>query len=121
MLAAGAGILAGRLSRNLAAGAPDTGTSAAGTGTTGTGMTGTGMTGTGAHAYRVPDTGMAVPPAPVQLPAPETTTAGLAGTYPPNPVAADGTEQDQWPADPAAADPYRNDPRRDDPFDGGQR
>jgi ElaB/YqjD/DUF883 family membrane-anchored ribosome-binding protein len=119
MLAAGAGILAGRLSRSLAAGAPGTGT--AGTGTAGTGMTGTGMTGTGAHAYRVPDTGMAVPPTPVQLPAPDTTTAGLAETYPPNPVAAEGTEQDQWPADPAAADPYRNDPPRDDPFDGGQR
>ncbi|WP_427005181.1 hypothetical protein [Pseudarthrobacter sp. H2] len=116
MLAAGAGILAGRLSRSLAAGAPDTGTSAAGTGTTGTGAAGT-----GAHAYRVPDTGVAVPPAPVQLPAPDMTTAGLAETYPPNPVAADGTGQDQWPADPAAADPYRIDPGRDDPFDGGQR
>ncbi|WP_211881441.1 hypothetical protein [Pseudarthrobacter albicanus] len=121
MLAAGAGILAGRLSRSLAAGAPDTGTTAAGIGTTGTGTTST-----GAHAYRVPDTGVAVPPAPVQLPAPATTTAGLAETYPPNPVAAEGTERDQWPADPAAADPYRNDPRRndprpDDPFDGGQR
>lgn len=121
MIAAGAGILAGRLSRSLAAGAPDAGTAAAGTGTTGSGRAATGMPGTGAHAYRVPDTGVAVPPTPVQLPGPATTTAGLAGTYPPNPVAADGTEQDQWPADPAAADPYRNDPGRDDPFDGGQR
>jgi ElaB/YqjD/DUF883 family membrane-anchored ribosome-binding protein len=107
MIAAGAGILAGRLSRSLAAGAPDTGT------TTGTG--------TRAQMYRVPDTGMAVPPAPVQLPAPATTTAGLAETYPPNPVVTGSTEQDQWPADPAATDPYRNDPRRDDPFEGGQR
>jgi hypothetical protein len=116
MLAAGAGILAGRLSRSLAAGAPDAASRPAGTH-----AAGTGTTGTGAPVYRVPDTGMAVPPPPVQLPGPDTTTAGLTGTYPPNPVATEATERDQWPADPSATDPYRNDPRRDDPFDGGQR
>ncbi len=71
LLAAGAGVLAGRLSRSLSAGAPET----AGTSAT--------------AATRVPDTGMAVPPPPVQMPAPETTTAGFADTYPPSPLDAD--------------------------------
>ena len=118
MLAAGAGILAGRLSRGLAAGTPDTGITTAGTTP-------------GARMHGVPDTGVAVPPPPVQLPAPGTTTAGMATpgtatpgtaeTYPPNPLGTGGTGQDQWPAEPAATDPYRNDPGRNDPFDGGQR
>ena len=85
LLAAGAGVLAGRLSRSLSAGAPETGT--AGTGST--------------PAARVPDTGMAVPPPPVQMPAPATTTAGF--------------------AEPVVTDPLRQDPLRDDPFDGGRR
>ena len=111
LLAAGAGVLAGRLSRSLSAGAPDT----AGTGTS--------------PAARVPDTGAAVPPPPVQMPAPGTTTAGYADTYPPSPLEADplgnGSRQDRWASEPAAADPFgsgdRQDPLRDDPFDGGRR
>mgnify|MGYP000253432556 CR=1 FL=1 len=112
LLAAGAGVLAGRLSRSLSAGAPET--------------TGTG-TGT---ATRVPDTGAAVPPPPVQMPAPETTTAGFADTYPPSPLDADplgdGVRQDRWASEPVATDPLqpdplREDPFRDDPFDGGRR
>ena len=109
MIAAGAGLLAGRLARSLQAGAPDTG--AAGGVTT--------------PVTRVPDTGMAVPPPPVQMPAPETTTAGFAETYPPNPLdtnpLGDGGRQDRWASEPVVTDPARQDPFRDDPFDGGRR
>ncbi|HSL35592.1 MAG TPA: hypothetical protein VK883_02090, partial [Arthrobacter sp.] len=109
LLAAGAGVLAGRLSRSLSAGAPETG--AAGVATT--------------PDTRVPDTGMAVPPPPVQMPAPETTTAGFAETYPPNPLDADPLgdrgRQDRWASEPVVTDPARQDPFRDDPFDGGRR
>lgn len=90
LLAAGAGVLAGRLSRSLSAGAPDAATPAATTST---------------PVSRIPDTGMPVPPPPVQLPAQETTTAGYGQTYPPNPL-----------------DPRQPiDPLRDDPFDGDRR
>ena len=106
LLAAGAGVLAGRLSRSLSAGAPETGT-----GTT--------------PAARVPDTGMAVPPPPVQMPAPGTTTAGVADTYPPSPLDADplggSGRQDRWADEPVVTDTPRQDPFRDDPFDGGRR
>lgn len=102
LLAAGAGVLAGRLSRSLSAGAPEA----------------------AAPVTRVPDTGAAVPP-PVQMPAPETTTAGFADTYPPSPLDADplgdGARQDRWAAEPVATDPLQQDPLRDDPFDGGRR
>lgn len=119
LLAAGAGILAGRLSRSLSAGAPDSAATASGPGT----------------PARVADTGMAVPPPPVQMPAPETTTAGAADTYPPTPLG----DEDRWDAAPAGTDPLRQDtyraaeplgstdplrstdPFRDDPFDGGRR
>ncbi|MGP4030984.1 hypothetical protein [Pseudarthrobacter sp. 1C304] len=105
LLAAGAGVLAGRLSRSLSAGAPGTDASAPHT------------------PARVADTGMAVPPPPVQMPAPETTTAGLADTYPPSPLG----DQDRWDAPTPGTDPLRQDPLgtaaplRDDPFDGGRR
>ena len=105
LLAAGAGVLAGRLGRSLSAGAPETGATAT--------------------ATRIPDTGMAVPPPPVQMPAPETTTAGFAETYPPNALDADplgdGGRQDRWASEPVVTDPARQDPFRDDPFDGGRR
>ncbi len=121
LLAAGAGVLAGRLSRSLSAGAPEPTGAAAG--------------GTAAPVTRVPDTGMAVPPPPVQMPAPETTTAGFADTYPPNPLDADplgnGSRQDPWASEPVASepvvseplrqDPLRSDPYGSDPFDGGRR
>jgi len=112
LLAAGAGVLAGRLSRSLSAGAPGStaGASAGGT----------------VPVTRVPDTGMAVPPPPVQLPAPEATTAGFAETYPPNPLDAQAAEgefgrQDRWGAEPAVTDPLQQDPNRDEPFGGGPR
>lgn len=113
LAAAGAGILAGRLSRSLSAGAP--------------GTESTGTTGTPAQyntpVTRVPDAGVAVPPPPVTYP--ETTTVGAADTYPPSPLGGTGTHTDQWAAEPLAADPYRVDPlvdpNREDPFDGGRR
>ena len=115
LLAAGAGVLAGRLSRSLSAGAPET--------------TGTTATGTSAGG-RIPDTGVAVPPPPVQMPAPQTTTAGFADTYPPNPLDSDlGTAdplRDAGPgrraAESGVGEPLQPvDPLRDDPFDGGRR
>ena len=111
LLAAGAGVLAGRLSRSLSAGAPES--------------TATAPAGTGAPVTRVPDTGMAVPPPPVQMPAPETTTAGFADTYPPNPLDGDpldaGSRQGRRVSEPVVTDPLRQAPLRDDPFDGGRR
>ena len=109
MSAAGAGLLAGRLGRSLQAGAPETG--AADVATT--------------PVTRVQDTGVAVPPPPVQMPAPETTTAGFAEPSPPNPLDADPLgdrgRQDRWASEPVVTDPARQDPFRDDPFDGGRR
>ncbi|MGO4807797.1 hypothetical protein AB4089_22060 [Arthrobacter sp. 2MCAF15] len=118
LLAAGAGVLAGRLSRSLSAGAPaTTGTAAAGT----------------PAVSRIPDAGVAVPPPPVQMPAPQTTTAGYADTYPPNQLDSElGTVGAADPirdggmgrraADPGVGEPLRTaDPLRDDPFNGGRR
>src|SRR5450830_261834 len=116
LAAAGAGILAGRLSRSLQAGAPET----AANGTAGPGGTPAQYT---APVTRVPDAGVAVPPPPVHYP--ETTTAGLADTYPPSPLEGTGAHAGQWANDPLEADPYRVDPDLDpdrkDPFDGGRR
>jgi hypothetical protein len=94
LLAAGAGILAGRLGRSLSAGAPESGAATAASRAPAGAPPTAGMP--AAPISRVPDTGTAVPPPPVQMPAPETTTAGFADTYPPNPL-------------------------REDPYDGGPR
>lgn len=108
LLAAGAGVLAGRLSRNLSAGSPDS--------------TGTGTTAPGTPAARVPDAGMAVPPPPAQLPSPETTTAADTATYPPNPLETGAQDRDRWGSEPVATGSLPPvDPQRDDPFDGGRR
>jgi hypothetical protein len=115
LLAAGAGVLAGRLSRSLSAGAPET---------TGSTTAGTSVAG------RTPDTGVAVPPPPVQMPAPQTTTAGFADTYPPNPLDSDlgsadslrGAAPGRRASETPAGEPLRSaDPLHDDPFDGGRR
>lgn len=92
LLAAGAGVLAGRLSRSLSAGAPEPTHPAAASGTT--------------PVTRTPDAGIPVPPPPVQLPAPEIATAGFADTYPPSTL---------------DSEPVVTDPLRDDSFDGGRR
>ena len=101
LLAAGAGVLAGRLSRSLSAGAPESDTTRAGgqydaTGAYGAGgqydatgqyatggqYDGTGgQYGAGASGY-TPSGGGTVPPPPVQLPGPATTTAGFDGGAP---------------------------------------
>ncbi|MDQ0076459.1 hypothetical protein [Arthrobacter oryzae] len=151
LLAAGAGVLAGRLTRSLAAGAPE---SQVGTASPG-GYAAPAPISNAPGTY-VPDTGAAVPPPPVQMPAPNVTTAGMAGagvgagaysgtgaytdeadanyqadTYPPNPLADEGTARDQWADDPLAGDRVaesplagdraEDDPYRDDPLRGGQR
>jgi hypothetical protein len=96
LLAAGAGVLAGRLSRSLSAGAPESTTNYAGArgqyGTGGqydsSGQYGTGgqydssgQYGTGGQydSGYTPSVGGTVPPPPVQLPGPATTTAGFDG------------------------------------------
>jgi hypothetical protein len=122
LLAAGAGVLAGRLTKGLTSGSPDSGMGG-----------GTGRS--TAMAEPMPG-GMAVPPPPVQYPAPTTTTAGAAAgvggqTYPPNPMEGAGTTSGQWADDPLAGDRVgesplsgsrpTDDPYRDDPFDGGRR
>jgi hypothetical protein len=99
LLAAGAGVLAGRLSRSLSAGAPESGSTRAGgqydaTGQYGTGQyDATGQYGTGQYGGTggqhaagpggySPSGGGTVPPPPVQLPGPATTTAGFDGGAP---------------------------------------
>lgn len=93
LLAAGAGLLAGRLGRGLSAGAD---------GSTGTGARGAAQQpGRNAEQRFVPGAGGTVPPPPVQLPGPDVTTAGYSGdaarpltetgpttpgVYPPDPV-----------------------------------
>jgi hypothetical protein len=87
LLAASAGVLAGRLSRSLSAGAPESGTTSArrpgeyGTGNYGAREYGTGGSyGSGPGGYA--PSGGAVPPPPVQVPGPATTTAGFDGGAP---------------------------------------
>ncbi|MFK4295244.1 hypothetical protein ABH924_000376 [Arthrobacter sp. GAS37] len=106
LLAAGAGVLAGRLSRGLSAGADG---SSRGT------ATGRGPIQPAHDEARpfVPGPGMTVPPPPVQLPGPTTTTAGYSntGTLPvdrtvestgtpgtlPQPTPVTEPEADPWP------------------------
>ena len=87
LLAAGAGVLAGRLTRSLSAGAPESGpTSARTSGEYRTGEYGTGAYGSGYSQGSGPGgyapSGGAVPPPPVQVPGPTTTTAGFDGGAP---------------------------------------
>jgi hypothetical protein len=81
LLAAGAGILAGRLSRSLSAGVPESASDSAGA----RGQYGAdGQYGTGGQydSGYTPSGGGTVPPASVQLPGPATTTAGFDGGAP---------------------------------------
>ena len=118
LLAAGAGVLAGRLTRGLTAGAQESQTRS--------------TSGMAAPRSTIEDTGMAVPPPPVQSPAPTTTTAGLeTGTGPETyPRGTEGTAGERWADDPLAGDRIgesplsgntANDPYRDEPFEGGRR
>ena len=145
LLAAGAGVLAGRLSRSLSAGAPESGTTSAhrsgeyGTGAYGTGGYGTGDSySTGPGGYT--PSGGAVPPPPVQVPGPSTTTAGFdggapgtagqygAGQYSPGQSGYAGTTgaaspldspqlvEEPWSGNRLADDPIRDQDLADDPL-----
>jgi hypothetical protein len=111
LLAAGAGILAGRLTRSLSAGAPD--------------QAGSRKPGT---VTPVAVTGAVVPPVPVVPPAPETTAGGLPGTYPAEPFGSESLtgagREELWAQEPVVTDPLppvETDPLGHDPFDGGRR
>ena len=140
LLAAGAGVLAGRLSRSLSAGAPGSGTtSARRPGDYGTG----GGYASGPGGYT--PSGGAVPPPPVQVPGPATTTAGFdggapgtageygagpygAGSYSPgqpgyagassaaSPLDSPQLAEDQWSGNRLAEDPLRDRDLADDPL-----
>jgi hypothetical protein len=131
LLAAGAGVLAGRLTRGLTAGTAET------TGTT---------TGTAGLAGQYPATGYAatpygdqytesyapaggtVPPPPVQLPGPATTTAGYDGgapgssysdpTRPASPLDSPQLVEEPWSGNQVAKDPLADRDLADDPMAG---
>ena len=144
LLAAGAGVLAGRLTRSLSAGAPESGTTPAhSTGAYGTGEYSSGANGSpgrygsqyGAESYSSgPDGytpyGGAVPPPPVQVPGPATTTAGFDGGAPGNaagysypgaasaasPLDSPQLAEDPWSDNRLADDPLRDRDLADDPM-----
>jgi hypothetical protein len=148
LLAAGAGILAGRLTRSLSEGAPDNQSVTAGGGSAERAPI-SGVPDAGATGSYQAGAGTAVPPPPVQLPGPDVTTAGMAGAagragsyagapgthpagiYPPSPLADEGTQQDQAASDtmaghgvpeaPLTGERAEDDPYRDDPLSGDRR
>ncbi|QCO96697.1 hypothetical protein FCN77_01880 [Arthrobacter sp. 24S4-2] len=77
LLAAGAGILAGRLTRSLSEGAPSSASGVAGGPAARAPISSVPGTGSYAQGSYVPGAGSAVPPPPVQLPGPDVTTAGM--------------------------------------------
>ncbi len=115
LLAAGAGVLAGRLSRGLSAGAdgPQRGTA--------TGRSPIQPAHDEAQPF-VPGPGMTVPPPPVQLPGPTTTTAGyansgtLSGDGTVEPTGAPGTLPQPAPVTEPEADPWPNGGTAEDPL-----
>lgn len=122
LLAAGAGILAGRLARSLSAGAPQPAGQAAHPNDT---------------ASQETKTAMTVPAAPTAPPGSETSTAelpatrhslrpGETGTYPTDQSGTEaqtGTDKPElWRAEPVVVNPLPAvDPLDDDPFSGGRR
>jgi hypothetical protein len=127
LLAAGAGVLAGRLTRGLAAGATDNST-----GTTGrAGVAGqySGSPYGNQYSEGYAATGGTVPPPPVQLPGPGTTTAGYDGGapgsgYPSTTSAASPLDSPQlvgeepWAGNRTAEDPLDDRTLADDPMAG---
>lgn len=116
LLAAGAGVLAGRLTRGLTAGAPES------TGSTASAAAGL----SGQHAGSAypdqygqpPAAGGVVPPPPVQLPGPATTTAGYDGgapgsSYPESTSTASGLDSPQLVEEPWSGNQVSDDPLRD--------
>jgi hypothetical protein len=119
LLAAGAGVLAGRLGRSLSAGAPESATGR-------TGQYGaTGQYGTGPGGY-TPSAGGTVPPPPVGLPGPATTTAGFDGgapgssygepSRPASPLDSPQLAEEPWSGSRLADDPLRERELADDPM-----
>ncbi|GAB5078712.1 hypothetical protein [Arthrobacter sp. AD-310] len=136
LLAAGAGVLAGRLTRGLTAGAPEgTATSGRAAGLSGqysaTPYTGTQYSGTEygdqySESYR--PAGGTVPPPPVQLPGPATTTAGYDGgapgsgsaepARPASPLDSPQLVEEPWSGNRISDDPLRDRDLADDPMAG---
>ncbi|HJW00096.1 MAG TPA: hypothetical protein VJ617_13490 [Arthrobacter sp.] len=140
LLAAGAGVLAGRLTRSLSAGAPESGTTAART----TGAYGSEYSSPGQHGSDSVSSGPggyapsggAVPPPPVQVPGPATTTAGFDGGAPgtagqnspageygyaatssaASPLDSPQLVEDPWSGNRLADDPLRDRDLADDPL-----
>jgi len=117
LLAAGAGVLAGRLTRGLTAGAPEAATS---TGTSGAGLSGqySGTTYGDQYNQTYPVAGGTVPPPPVQLPGPATTTAGYGGGAPGSNYAetagpGSGLDSPQLVEEPWSGNQLSDDPLRD--------
>ena len=118
LLAAGAGILAGRLTRSLSEGVPDSPAGIPGGRRDAARGPVAGAPNVSAQRSYHAAAGTAVPPPPVQLPGPDATTAGMADTgalagagagsnpglqgayvadaYPRSPLANEGTPQDPW-------------------------
>jgi hypothetical protein len=121
LLAAGAGVLAGRLTRGLTAGAPEaSATTPSGTSTGAAGLSGqySGTTYGDQYNQSAPVAGGTVPPPPVQLPGPATTTAGYDGgapgsSYPEAPGPASGLDSPQLVEEPWSGDQLSDDPLRD--------
>jgi hypothetical protein len=128
LLAAGAGILAGRLTRGLTAGA----TQSSSTGTADASGLYSGSPYGDQYAGEYTPAGGTVPPPPVQLPGPATTTAGYDGgapgsSYPESTTAASPldspqlVEEEPWSGNRTAEDPLGDprlaaDPLDDDPL-----
>ena len=125
LLAAGAGVLAGRLTRGLTAGAPESSSTSGTTSTAGL-YSGTPYGDRYTESY-VP-AGGTVPPPPVQLPGPATTTAGYDGgapgssyadpTRPASPLDSPQLVEEPWSGNRIASDPLGDRDLADDPMAG---
>ncbi len=140
LLAAGAGVLAGRLTRSLSAGAPESSrTAARSTGEYSSGIDGSpspygsqyGADSYGSGPGGYTPSGGAVPPPPVQVPGPATTTAGFDGGAPgtragegsytgassaASPLDSPQLVEDPWSGNRLADDPLRDRDLADDPM-----
>jgi len=119
LLAAGAGVLAGRLTRGLTAGTPETSRDTpAGSGAAGLSGQYSGTTYGDQYNQSYPVAGGTVPPPPVQLPGPATTTAGYDGgapgsSYPEAAGPASGLDNPQLVEEPWSGNQLSDDPLRD--------
>ncbi|MFJ5862275.1 hypothetical protein ACIQCM_12705 [Pseudarthrobacter sp. NPDC092439] len=124
LLAAGAGVLAGRLTRGLAAGAPET----QATGRAGLAGQYSGTAYGDAYGESYVPAGGSVPPPPVQLPGPATTTAGFDGgapgssypdyARPASPLDSPQLVEEPWSGNRMADDPLAGRDLADNPMAG---